>query len=365
MTRFGSATYVDGVNVFIWELSEALINDGVEVYVISGYNVNKRYVKNLFDIDELPRTVSLCSETCPKSRIREGLLWFCKGSRILNKIAPDMLIINGAVPLYSTAFTVVVNHDLEFRRVQELRYYDMLLYRMFNRIVTTSTELSQGLSRELRLNPSKITIIPICINIKKYCTRGFNQREHAILHIGTRGEKNLEASVNAFEIIAKNDQELKLYIAGPPSNRLKTALSVVKDSNIRRRISYLGIVPKRKLRYLYSTVKVTLVPSLYRVPVISPTVLESIASGTPVIGSSIALSQDLLIHGYNGFRIHPKDFTSLASTTLTLITDHKLWDKMSRNALVLSKFYDAPFIAKKYYELYKKHQFGISNCCSY
>lgn len=351
LTQVGSAFSVNGINVFIWELSDALIGEGHEVYVISAYKAREENVIEMFDIDNLPRIVTLSRKINPENNVEGVLLWLYKGWRVLNKIGPSMIVVNGAVPIHSSAFKVAVCHDLEFRRSLRQKWYDMLVYHTFDAIVTMSTELRRRITHELGLNPSKIALIPVCINTRKYFTPSLNQREHAMLHVGTWRDKNLETTVKAFRAMARNDNEMKLYIVGNLWDAPMKLLSKVENS-LRKRIKCLGVIPKEELRYLYSRVKVTLVPSIYRIPVLSPTVLESITSGTPVIGSSTGISHDLLIHGYNGFRVYPKDFATMATRMADLVTDNKLWTEMSKNALALAQRYDASLIAKKYVQLY-------------
>ncbi|MCJ7632029.1 glycosyltransferase, partial [Candidatus Bathyarchaeota archaeon] len=159
-------------------------------------------------------------------------------------------------------------------------------------------------------------------------------------------------TLKAFSILAKMDPAIKLYIVGSLSERPKRLLSKVKEE-FSRRIICLGHVSKTDLRDLYSRVKVTSVPSIYQVPVLSPTVLESLASGTPVIGGSTAISCDLLVDNYNGFRVHPNDFNTLAKRISILTENKELWDKLSVNARSIAENFDASAVSKKYVDLYR------------
>ena len=97
------------------------------------------------------------------------------------------------------------------------------------------------------------------------------------------------------------------------------------------------------------------VPSIYRVPVLSPTVLESLASGTPVVAGSTGISNDLVIDGYNGFRVYPTDYKEIARKILMLITDNILWKQLSANARSMATNFDASVVAKKYIKLYESY----------
>ena len=360
----GSALFPGGIPVFIFELSNALIQDGNEVHVITGREVSKTLtsIREIFDVERLSKIVPLkriqkefWSPRLNMGTLNELLLWLLQGSKLLKTIEPDMIIINGAVPIRSSAFKVAVCHDLEFRNTRFqalLKLYDNILYRTYDKVATTSTELSQAAPEALGVNPNKIVIMPVCIGIQKYHVLPLERREHAILHVGTWNDKNLDSTVKAFCKLAKTDPTIKLYIVGSLWEGPKKILSQVKEE-FSRRICCLGHISKADLRDLYSRVKVASVPSIYKVPVLSPTVLESLASGTPVIGGSTAISRDLLIDKYNGFRVHPRDFNTLAERISLLTGNVELWDKFSKNARSIAENFDASAIAKKYTELYR------------
>ena len=351
LARARSIFSIDGINVFIWELAEALSNLGHEVYVMSGYEGRGYNVQKMFDIKRVPQFIVLNNKREPRFVMEESFLWFYSGSRILKKLNPSMVIINGSILVSTRAFKAVVCHDLEYRKSKNLRYYDTLIYRLFDSVVATSSELKLEVSRQMSLSPSKITRIPVCIDLHKYYALKLSEREHAVLHIGTWHDKNLRATLEAFQKIAKHDRSLKLYVTGSLWSYPKNLLSKI-SRKVRERIFCLGRIPKSTLIDLYAKVKVTCVPSIYKVPVISPTVLESMASGTPVIGSSTAISNDLLIQGFNGFRVNPSNAEAICTHINALTNDDKLWERTSTNAQSHVRSFDRDQVARQYLELY-------------
>ena len=284
ITQFGSALIEGGITAFIFELSNALIQDGHEVYVLSGRDSPKTQatIQNMFGVERLPRILTLENrEAIWRSKINRDLvkelfLWASQGSHLVKKIAPDMIIINGATPIFSSVFKVTVCHDLEFRgqpwSSALLSLYDKVLYQMFDKVATTSTELAQAAPGKLGIKSEKVVTIPICVDTHKYIGLPQEQREHAILHVGTWLDKNLETTVKAFCKLAKTDSAIKLYVVGALTEKNKVMLSKVKEE-FSKRICCVGKVSKIELRDLYSRVKVTSVPSTYQIPVLSPTVL--------------------------------------------------------------------------------------------
>lgn len=348
ITRAVSAFDLDGINFFIWELADEFIRRGHEVYVISGCDGYSEGISKMFGIDENPTTLVL-----KRRSISSGwapLLWLFKGFHVLAEVAPDMLICNGAVPVCHKFFKVVVCHDLEFRERFQ-RWYSTFVYKMFDKVVTTSIELRDSLPYKLRVKPSNVSLIPICVRTQKYKPLNLENRENAILHVGTWSDKNLETTVNAFRLVSQKDPTIKLYVAGD-IHLAHVILSRFKQE-VTKRVICIGKASKKELRNIYSRVRVTCVPSTYRVPVLSPTVLESLASGTPVIGSSLGISRDLLINDYNGFRIDAKDAVSIAKKISILTRNDEMWKRMSENSLQLVKSFDTSVVAKKYIELYE------------
>jgi glycosyltransferase involved in cell wall biosynthesis len=363
ITRSGDSLIVDGINVFIYELSDALIHLGHEVYLVSGFTSNipageatsrfEKAVKRLFSVEAVPTHISLSSDLHWKfgyaQLVEESLLFTFKGQRVIKEISPSMVIVNGATAMFCPYFKVIVNHDMEFRFS---KYYNRIVYRTFDKVVATSSELKQELTRQLHLPDANIAVLPICIDTSKFSPRAMHDRTHAILHVGPRFDKRPDITIDAFEKIAESDPRLKLFIVGSFDTSLLSRIQKIKKST-RERIILLGRISKEKLAELYSQAKVTCVPSNYRFPVCSPTALESLAAGTPVVGSLSAISQDLLIDGYDGFRVQPNNAAMFASRLQLLLNGEDLWSRMSRNALEVAKRYDKRTVAHDYVSLYK------------
>jgi glycosyltransferase involved in cell wall biosynthesis len=364
ITQIGSALNEGGISTFIFELSNALIRDGHKVYLVSGREVPKTEIalKAMFDVERLPVIIPLQRSSAETYSLKlnvemakELLLWSYQGSHLIRNITPDMIIVNGIIPLRSSNFKVVVCHDLE-RRAHEgptvlRKLYDKALYRMFDKVVAPSTEVAKFAPNQLGIKSEKVITIPICIDTRKYTVSLHEQREHAILHVGTWIDKNLVTTVKAFCKLAKTDPELKLYVVGDLWEWPKSILCKVKEE-FSKKIYCVGKISKMELKSLYSRVKVTSVPSSYRVPVLSPTALESLASGTPVVGGSTAISRDLLVDEYNGFTVYPTDFNALSEKIALLTRNADLWKTLSANARSSAQSFDASIVGRKYIRLH-------------
>jgi glycosyltransferase involved in cell wall biosynthesis len=356
ITRFESLSQPDGINIFIWHLSTVLSHWGHEVFVVGPFKEQKVVIERNFGV-EIPgiNIVQLSTnDIYSKNTFYLWSLWTRRGMNVLNKFHPEMIIMNGAVPLFNikSNMKLTVNHDLE-KRYKFQRYYEFITYRLFDYVVTTTPELRNMLHCLYKLKFSKIKLIPVGICLENYHARRLDEREHAILHVGTRRSKNLQFSIDVLKLILKSDPDIKLYITGPPSSYLNNILSCLNDK-IKKKVKYLGSVSSLELRQIFSNVKLTLVPSTYHVPVISPTVLESFACGTPVLSFSKAISSSLLIDGFNGFRVEPTNLRLAGHYVLKILSDNEIWRNFSQNALAHIKKFDITKIAHEYILLLKE-----------
>ena len=88
---------------------------------------------------------------------------------------------------------------------------------------------------------------------------------------------------------------------------------------------------------------------LYRVG--SATVMEAIASGTPIVGSR-SLSRDVLAESVNGLVADIKA-ENMAGAFRTVLDDDPLWSRLSEGAGRMAERFDAHRVARQYLGLVK------------
>ena len=82
--------------------------------------------------------------------------------------------------------------------------------------------------------------------------------------------------------------------------------------------------------------------------------LESWATGVPIVSTRVGMPADLIKHGVNGMLAEVEDAGSLTTHAMELIEDAALRMRCCRQALEDVKQYDWPLIAERYYrELYQ------------
>ncbi|GAH81002.1 unnamed protein product, partial [marine sediment metagenome] len=180
--------------------------------------------------------------------------------------------------------------------------------------------------------------------------------EFTLLFIGRLSEKKgVSYLIEAMsKIIFQANSNLIICGDGPLRKDLE---QLVRKKNIEEFVKFAGYVSDSdKMDYLFLS-DVLIVPSIVTqsgdtegLPVV---VLEGLAAGIPIIVSDVSGIKDVIINGYNGFLVEPKNVEQIAEKALDILKSQKLRTKLSKNALKTSKKYDWNVIAGKYIEIFR------------
>ena len=247
-----------------------------------------------------------------------NILWHQSGfQRELLRHGCDVAFIpNFSLLLWKKVPTVVSIHDLiEFNvpgKFGPLRMFyrkhicDPLMARRSDAVITVSESPKKDIVRYLGVPAGKIRVAPNApdpVVFRKYtqqeCTHALGQYGLAyksyLLFVGTIDYpgKNVKSVIDAYVHLRKEGlfQDRKLVIAGKNGYRAETIYEVVRDSGFQDDIIFTGYVPDSDLGPLVSGALETVYLSYYEgfgLPV-----LESMASGTPVICSDTSSFPEL------------------------------------------------------------------------
>ncbi len=91
-------------------------------------------------------------------------------------------------------------------------------------------------------------------------------------------------------------------------------------------------------------------------------VLESLSSGVPFVGTRVGLAPDVIQNGENGILVDIENVEGLATAVAILIDDPEKREQISRGGLDTAKNYDWGNIADRYfYQLYKPILYPVVN----
>jgi glycosyltransferase involved in cell wall biosynthesis len=116
-----------------------------------------------------------------------------------------------------------------------------------------------------------------------------------------------------------------------------------------RRVRFSGEVPDSELPVLYRGARVFVLPSVERTcygrdvrisELLGLSVLEAMASGTPVVCSRLGGLPEIVEHGVTGFLVEPGNVPELRERLAQVLGDAGLADRLGRNAResVLARF---------------------------
>lgn len=136
-----------------------------------------------------------------------------------------------------------------------------------------------------------------------------SQREAYYLFVGRlSAEKGVETMIKAWSLLP----EANLVIAGdgPEGEHLRTKYADIAN------ISFVGKKSRPEVLELMKHCKALIFPSIWYegLPL---TIIESLATGTPVLASSLGAMKEMITHGKNGLLFQPGDPKDLANAIIT------------------------------------------------
>lgn len=205
------------------------------------------------------------------------------------------------------------------------------------------------------LTDEPITIIPNGIDLKKYKKAGKKSRtndEATILFIGRlERRKGVKHLLTAFQILAQENPNVKLVIAGDGPEREKLEL-LAEDLKIPN-VSFLGYVSEELKMELLAEADLLCSPALFGES-FGIVLLEAMATGTVVVAGDNSGYVDVM-QGLGAVSlVNPEDTEEFARRLDILLHEadlRALWQKWAAKYV---KQYDNKLVVDRYEELYKE-----------
>jgi len=236
--------------------------------------------------------------------------------------------------------------------------------------VMTPSHFSKKRLLEIGINAQKIVVIHPAINTEVYkpmadtffrSKLNISDKDFLILYLGAlRPDKGIEYLIEAFhELISgmsENGKDLFLAIVGGNKSiyvkKIMKSIDRVSAGNVKLLLEHIKDVPS-----VLSSSDVVVLPLIncdatVSIPIV---LLESLATGRPVIASNVGGASEVVKDGVNGFLVRPCCAEEITTALLKLKNDSSLREGMGKNGrqIILEQF-SLPVVSMKLSQEYKK-----------
>ncbi|WP_445508982.1 glycosyltransferase family 4 protein [Rossellomorea marisflavi] len=132
----------------------------------------------------------------------------------------------------------------------------------------------------------------------------------------------------------------------------------VEKQGLDGNVLLLGTVPHEKMKYLYGTSDVVLVPSVHSYGVEEATsisALEAMGSRSPVIAGAVGGLKEIIEHEKDGLLVTEKDVDGLSEAILKVLDSPTFAEQLARNARTkIEQMYSHHSAAARFEEIYMK-----------
>jgi glycosyltransferase involved in cell wall biosynthesis len=176
------------------------------------------------------------------------------------------------------------------------------------------------------------------------------KRESKIVFAGLLEEsKGIWDAIKAFELL--NDKELYFDIAGD-GREMDSIKKYISDKKIKN-INLLGWIDQTQVSKLYLKSKIIIAPSVWPEP-FGRFVLDSMTTRTPLVSTTTGGTPEGIRDQETGLLVEPNNPPQLAEAIKKLLTNKKLYEKISKNLPKEAEKYSPEVIGKQRILLYKE-----------
>jgi glycosyltransferase involved in cell wall biosynthesis len=241
-------------------------------------------------------------------------------------------------------------------------FFKFFLDKLFSKVITitdTETKYFKHLERE------KIVAIPNGINkkifrkidSKKYqrlmMKFSISTRDKIILFVGrVHPTKGIDFIINSLR--RSKIEQLKVVIVGPIQDKkyFDKLDRMINENDLSTKVIFTDFVTEEEKLILYDISKIFFLPSIYEP--FGIVILEAFARGKPVIAVDSDGPRFLIEHGKNGFLVKYEDIDTATRYIKLLLTNKKLYRKISKNNIEKAKQFTWNKIVEKIIKVYEE-----------
>jgi glycosyltransferase involved in cell wall biosynthesis len=361
------------------------INDfGIGTYIrnlvqaLAGVDPNNRYTlvsspQNLKDLPKLPESFSIATYGRSDNDLADNVAF----PAFLRQLPANLYHIPvNRVPLLMPRPYVVTIHDMSSllfdsapgwqNNLRQQRFRRGLLRAA--RVIAVSAATRRDVENLMGVPPERIRLVYSAPS-PQFFTSGEDDPERRrtleryqvnypfLLYAGAiRPQKNIPRLVEAFAIaragLAEHPEykDLRLIIIGDEISRFPSVRQAVIQSRVEDRVRFLGFVPFDTMRVFYASATAFVFPSLYEGFGLPP--LEAMASGTPVITSSMSSLPEVV--GDAAMLVNPENVFDIAKGIKEVLLNPDLRKQLIEAGRLHAAKYSWQSTARQVLEVYRE-----------
>jgi glycosyltransferase involved in cell wall biosynthesis len=243
---------------------------------------------------------------------------------------------------------------------EPVRKYYLLAKRAHNRrsfvpdhAVFITDHLRRQVAESIKIPPSSVISNPVSIDREPVQERP--EQPTFVVASTLSKEKGVPTAINAMAQVHEHYPEAKLLVFGdgPLEDALRDQAKDLSDGTV----EICGRVSPEELYEKMATATATVFPSEWDEPFGRVTV-ESMALGTPVVGSRVGGIAEIIDNENTGKLFCPGDVGELASLLVELIDNPDAWHQLSKAGIDRSKQFSPEPIVEEHVELYQSMASG-------
>jgi len=371
---------VSGVATAARTLAHALVENGHEVLVVAGSQTGRRYKE--VDINyPIIRTMSVGVPF--RDNYRLSIPMYKEVKKIVEEFEPDVIHVHTQYPVGIAAIKVATklgiplvatNHAMPDNFVQHfkslkplhrpisyvVKEYVLRPYKDVDHIIMPTqsavsmfeddsiavpmTPVSNGIDLS-SFHPGKV---PDAFN-KKYNLP--LDDTPLVAYVGRLdGEKRIQIMIKALAKAMKKTPVHGLIIgSGAVEEYLK---KLVASLGVEDKFTFTGRVSEEDLHELHRAADIFVMPSPAELQCLA--MLESMASGKPVIAVNVSALPELCQDGRNGYLVEVDDVDDMSKKISELAGDVELRGKMGKESLEIASEHDINTVIKKFVGIYQQ-----------
>jgi glycosyltransferase involved in cell wall biosynthesis len=280
---------------------------------------------------------------------------------------PHAFLPTGMTQIVSTFHVVWAEYSEALQHQQPISLFDLQFAGMNRRLMTAEKNLalsskaviavSNSVKHELvsryNVDPDKVRVIHNGVNVNE--SRPSRERRNIFLYIGRQtAHKGLRYLLEAFAKFVGNHRRYTLLLVG---ERLEggvdpSLVNLAKELGILERVKFTGRVPQREAWKILGMAKCLVLPSLAEA--FGMTVLEAMASETPVIATRVGGIPEVVRNGRNGLLVPAADPDALSESMESIASDARLRRRLTKEGMRTCRRFTWDNVARKTLEVYRE-----------